>query len=140
MNTKLWKSVVIAGLSAVLTTVFLLVGAIAVSLRADDPEKQIGIWIFPILIVSAAVAGWLARKLYGEKKFIVPLAAGGVYLLLIGAIALPFGGVFSLGGFFLKLALVITTCLLTGISGGNSFRMNGKKAAKRAGKIYKGKR
>lgn len=140
MNTKLWKTVVIAGLVAVLTAAFLLLGAVALSLKAEDPEKQIGIWIFPILCGGAATAALLGRKMYGEKNFIVSMAAGGVYLLIIGGLALPISDGFSIGGFFLKLGLVMTICMIIGVWKGNSKRLNQRKAAKRAGKMYRGKR
>lgn len=140
MNTKMWKSVVIAALFAVLTAVFLLVAAVMLCLRAEDPEKQIGIWILPILAVGAAVASLLCRRLCKEKAPLAQMASGGLYLLVLGAAALPFGGEFSAGSFFLKIGLVMAICVLTAFWGGSSHRADSRRAAKRAVKIYKGKR
>ena len=143
MNMRLWKSAAIAGIVAVLTAVFLLLSAVILSLRAKDPEGQIGVWIFPILIVGGAVAGGVFAKLYGEKSLIAPLAAGAFYILILSAIALPWGQDFSLGNFLLKTGLPLAACMAVGGFLGNrgtSRYGNSRKAAKHAGKMYKGKR
>ncbi len=143
MNAKFWRSAVIAGGISVLVAVFLLAAAVAISLGAEDPEKQIGIWTLPIMIAGGGTAGGLSVKLCGEKSFLLPFVAGMLYILVLGIVALPFGEGFSFINLLLRAGLPLAASMLVGGtlgSRGTSRFGNSRKAARHAVKIYKGKR
>ncbi|MBE6638552.1 MAG: DUF3792 family protein [Ruminococcaceae bacterium] len=143
MNAKLWKTASIAAGISALTAVFLLIIAILLSLRLDDPAANIGLWGCLCTIIGGAVGGWLSAKLYAERSFIPPFICGILYVSILTVLTLPFSDGFGLGRFLLNAGLPLASSTvvgtLLGMRGTSRFG-NTRKAAKHAGRIYKGKR
>ena len=86
------------------------VGAWLLSLEKLE-EGNIGYITMILLLVSSFLGALVATRLINEKRMLVCLCAGGVYLLsLLGITALFFGGIYSGVG---ESALVILAGVLS---------------------------
>lgn len=143
MSARLWKTAAIAGGISVLAAILLLVGVVLVLVGAREPDRYIGIWSMAVFLLGSVLAGAIASKLYYEKPFTASLVAGGVYTLLSAVMLLPFGAEDGGVRTIVKVGLpLLVSSLVGGLlnrSGATRYG-NHRKAAKHAGKIYKGKR
>ena len=100
------------------------VGAWLLSLEKIE-EGNIGYITMILLLVSSFLGALVATRLLNEKRMLVCLCAGGVYLLsLLGITALFFGGIYSGVG---ESALVI----LAGVLSVALIALKGNKSAKK---------
>ena len=122
---KLPKSL---GISMIVSVGSALIGsAVGTWLLSSEKieERNIGYITMILLLVSSFLGALVATRLINEKRMLVCLCAGGVYLLsLWGITALFFGGIYSGVG---ESALVI----LAGVLSVALIALKGNKSAKK---------
>ena len=122
---KLPKSL---GISMIVSVGSALIGsAVGTWLLSSEKieERNIGYITMILLLVSSFLGALVATRLINEKRMLVCLCAGSVYLLsLLGITALFFGGIYSGVG---ESALVI----LAGVLSVALIALKGNKSAKK---------
>ena len=126
-----------------LAAVLLLAGAVMLLLKGEQPDRYIETAVWLTVMLGAALAGWLGAKIEAEKPWLSGLMSGLLYTAILCVLTLPFGDGFTPTGLLLRgvLPVVLSTgvgCLM-GRQGITRYG-NRRKAAKHAGKTYKGKR
>ena len=143
MRARLWKTAAMAGGISVLAAVLFLAGGTALSLQAVQSDAYVGVLVWAALMVGALLAGLIGGKSNADRPLVGAVLSAGVYTVILGLLTLPFGEGFSFFGFLSKAGLPIAAAAAVGVflqkSGTNRYG-NRRKAAKHAGKIYKGKR
>lgn len=91
MNNKLIQSVARALITAMISTLVLLLCVNAAILAAPDPDALSGMLGIVILIVSALAGGVAAARTSYEKPIVTAAVFAGIYLLLHCAAHLIFG-------------------------------------------------
>ena len=143
MSARLWKTAAIAGGISVLAAVLFLAGGVMILLGAEQPDRYMGFWCGVILFACAMLAGVIASKMAAQKTIAVSAVAGAVLVLCLGLLTLPFGEGITFGGILYKAVLPVLLSTGMGVifeKRGTTRYGNRRKAAKHAGKIYKGKR
>ena len=143
MSARLWKTAAIAGGISVFAAVLFLAGLVKCLLGTSQPDRYLGFGSGVVLFGCAILAGMLATKMAGERAIVVSAVAGGIFVLGIGLLTLPFGQGVTLGGILYKGVLpVLVSCGVGAVfeKRGSTRYKNHRKAVKHAGKIYKGKR
>lgn len=143
MSTRLWKTAAIAGGFSVLAAVLLLAGAVLLLLKGEQPDRYIGLLVGVIPVVCAALSGYLAARMESRASLAAGLLAGLLYTAILCLISLPFGDGFTMTGLLCRGVMPVAVSAGTGCitgSRGTTRYGNRRKAAKHAGKIYKGKR
>ena len=102
-------------LSYLLTTGLLLLLALLLY-RFELTEKVVSVCIIGIYILVTFLAGFLAGKREGSRKFLWGLLLGGLYFLILIVISLPVNrGMGEVGGNFFT---VLILCCGSGMLGG----------------------
>ncbi len=102
-------------LSYLLTTGLLLLLALLLY-RFELTEKVVSVWIIGIYILVTFLAGFLAGKREGSRKFLWGLLLGGLYFLILIVISLTVNqGMGEVGGNFFT---VLILCCGSGMLGG----------------------
>lgn len=143
MSARLWKTAVISGIISVLAAVLLLALFAVMLLKGEQPDRGAAVWSSSALIFGAMTAGFLAAVMHTERPILESLLSGAIYTAVLSAVTLPFGGGFSAFGFLTKTAVAIASSTAMGAvmaKRGTTRYKNPRKAAKHAGKIYKGRR
>ena len=143
MEKRLWKTAAIAGSISVLLAVILLVGVVWLSLRAEEPERRLGIWVTLAVTLGGAVSGVIGARMHASAPLYAALLSGLTYVVVVCLLCLPFGEGFCLGTLLTNALLPVAVAGLAGrllCAKGTTRRANHKKAARHASKIYKGKR
>lgn len=142
MNVKQWRTAAIAALIAVTTVVFLFLILVFWRLGNDRPEQGLGLWICLVLTLGSVEAAWLSLRM-GNTGLVSTIMCAILYLGGVFVLACPFGGNFTFNGFLVRFCFPLSVSLMTGIfieKQGMTRQKNRRKAARYAGKIYKGKR
>ena len=143
MSARLWKTAVISGIISVLAAVLLLALFAVMLLKGEQPDRGAAVWSSSALIFGAMTAGCLGAVMHTERPLLGSLLSGVVYTAVLSAVTLPFSGGFSALGFFIKTVAAIASSAAMGAvmaKRGTTRYKNPRKAAKHAGKIYKGRR